>query len=98
MLTLLSIAKLIAEVALLSMVGQWVLGLLAGARRSENLVYQLLQLVGRPFVMAVRCVVPRQVAPQHHAWVAFLLLVLAWLVVTALKVSHCVAVGVHLCR
>ncbi len=98
MLTMLSIAKLIAEIALMSMAGQWLLGLFAGERRSSNLVYQLLQQVSRPFVVAASWVVPQRVLPRHHAWVAFLLLLLAWLVVTALKISHCVQMGVHLCR
>lgn len=98
MLTMLSIAKLIAEVALMSMVGQWLLGLFAGERRSSNLIYQLLQMVSRPFVRAVAWVAPPRVMPRHHAWVAFLLLLLAWLGVTVFKISHCVQIGVQLCR
>ncbi len=95
---MLSVAKLIAEVALMSMAGQWLLGLFAGERRCHNVIYQLLQLVSRPFVRAVAWAVPSQVSPRHHAWVAFLLLLLAWLGVTVLKISHCVQIGVHLCR
>lgn len=98
MLTLIAAAKLIAEVALLSLLGQWVLGLVVGERRDGNLVYQLLQQVGRPFVRLVRWVTPQQVAPRHHPWVAFLLLCLAWLALTAAKIAHCVQMGVALCR
>ncbi|QCB45817.1 hypothetical protein E5678_07160 [Hydrogenophaga sp. PAMC20947] len=98
MLTMLSIAKLIAEVALMSLAGQWLLGLFAGERRANNVVYQLLQHVGRPFVVAAGWVAPRWVLPRHHAWIAFLLLLLAWLVVTVLKISHCLQMGVQLCR
>ena len=43
MLTLVSIVKLLAEIALLALFGQWVLGLLAGPGREQNLFYQLFQ-------------------------------------------------------
>ena len=98
MLTLISAAKLITEVALLSLIGQWVLGLIAGESRRENLAYQVLQQVGRPFVALAGWVTPKQVLPKHHPWVAFLLLVLAWLALTAAKIVHCVQMGVALCR
>ncbi len=98
MLTLISAAKLITEVALLSLIGQWAVGLLAGERRADNWVYQLLQQVGRPFVALAAWVTPRQVLPKHHAWVAFLLLSLAWLALTAGKIAHCVQIGMALCR
>jgi len=98
MLTLISAAKLITEVALLSLLGQWVLGLITGERRRENLMYQLLQQVGRPFVVVARWLTPKQVLPRHHPWVAFLLLGLIWLALTATKIAHCVQVGMALCR
>lgn len=98
MLTALSAAKLVFEIALLSLAGQWVLGLIVGARRESNLIYQLLERVSLPFVALMPWVTPKRVAPRHHPWVAFLLLALAWLVVTAVKVSHCLQIGVALCR
>jgi SMC interacting uncharacterized protein involved in chromosome segregation len=98
MLIALSAAKLIFEIALLCLAGQWVLGLLVGERREDNFVYQLLQRVSWPFVAMVAWVTPGRVAPRHHPWVAFLLLALAWLVVTATKISHCVQIGVALCQ
>lgn len=98
MLTVLSAAKLVFEIALLALAGQWVLGLLVGGRRDGNLMYQLLQRVSQPFVALVPWVTPRRVLPRHHPWVAFLLLALAWLLVTAAKIAHCVQIGVALCR
>jgi hypothetical protein len=98
MLTALSAAKLICEIALLALAGQWVLGLMAGERREGNWVYQLLQQIGRPFVLMAGWVTPRRVVPRHHPWVAFLLLTLAWLLITAAKITHCVQIGVALCR
>jgi uncharacterized protein YggT (Ycf19 family) len=98
MLTLIASIKLIAEIALLALLGQWVLGLLAGARREQNLFYQILQHITRPFVVLARFLTPRFVLQRHHPLVAFLLLGLVWFGATAAKISHCVKVGVHLCQ
>ena len=48
-LLLVSSVKLIAEIALLALVGQWLLGLLAGRKREENFFYRLLQVLTNPF-------------------------------------------------
>lgn len=98
MLTLISLTKLIAEIAWLALLGQWVLGLLVGQRKTQNLFYQLLQHVGSPFVRLARCVTPRQVLERQLPLVAFLLLSLLWLAATAAKIQHCLAIGVPLCR
>ena len=98
MLLLASSVKLLAEVALLALVGQWVLGLLAGRRREQNFFYQLLQVVTSPFVKAVRLVTPRFVLDRHIPLAAFLLLVVVWLLATIAKINLCVQIGVQACR
>ena len=98
MLTLISLIKLIAEIAWLALLGQWVLGLLAGPRKSQNLFYQLLQHVGSPFVSLARFVTPRLVLERHLPLVAFLLLSLLWIGATVAKIQHCLQIGVQLCR
>ncbi|MCW5652676.1 hypothetical protein [Hydrogenophaga sp.] len=99
MLLFISALKLIAEIALLALLGQWVLGLLAGQRRDQNVFYQVLQMIGRPFVQVARLVTPRKVVLERHLpLVAFLLLALAWFAVTAWKVSHCLQIGMELCK
>ncbi|MGE0097276.1 MAG: hypothetical protein AB7S86_02915 [Hydrogenophaga sp.] len=99
MLLLLSAAKLIAEIALLALLGQWVLGLLAGQRKGQNIFYQILEQVGRPFVLAARLVTPRKIVLERHLpLVAFLLLAFFWLIVTALRIGHCLRIGVELCK
>jgi hypothetical protein len=98
MLLFLSIVKLICEIALMALFGQWVLGLLAGAKRYTNLFYQLLQQVGRPFVVAARFITPRSIVLDRHLpLVAFLVLAFVWIVVTALRIQHCLRIGVELC-
>jgi len=98
MLFTVSTIKLIAEVALLALLGQWVLGLLAGAKKGQNLFYQILQIVGKPFVFAARVITPKQILDRHVPLVAFLLLLFAWLAATLMKIRTCLEIGVHLCK
>lgn len=98
MLTSLALIKLVAEIALMCLFGRWVLGLLAGARRDQNLFYQLLDMAVRPFVVAARFITPRVVLDRHVPLVAFLLLGFAWVLATFLRIQHCLEIGVHLCR
>lgn len=98
MLTLVEILKLLAEIALLSLAGQWVLGILAGARRESNLFYQLFQVLTRPLIQGARLISPRVVLDRHLPLVAFLVLMFVWIVATVTKIDICVRIGVHLCK
>ena len=98
MLFTVSTIKLIAEVALLALFGQWILGLLAGAKKDQNLFYQILQIVGQPFVVVARAISPRQIIDRHVPFVAFLLLVFVWIAVTILRIRTCLQIGVELCK
>ena len=98
MLFLVTTVKLIAEIALMSLLGQWLLGLFAGAKRHNNLFYQILQILGRPFVALARLVSPKFVVEQHLPLVAFLLLIFVWLGVTILKIQICLQIGVGACK
>jgi len=97
-LTLVEILKLLAEIALLSLAGQWVLGILAGARRESNLFYQLFQVLTRPLIQGARLISPRVVLDRHLPLVAFLVLMFVWIVATVTKIDICVRIGVHLCK
>ncbi|MFM9879587.1 MAG: hypothetical protein ACKVOO_04145 [Burkholderiaceae bacterium] len=98
MLALIGAVKLIAEIALLALFGQWLLGLLAGAKKDQNLFYQILQVVGRPFVIAARWVSPKFVLDRHLPLVAFLLLAFLWIGVTIMKIQTCLQLGVEQCK
>ena len=98
MLLFVEILKLLAEVALLSLAGQWVLGLLAGAKREQNLFYQLFQIITRPLIAGARLISPRVVLDRHLPLVAFLVLSFVWLIATITKIDICVRMGVHLCK
>lgn len=98
MLFAVSTLKLIAEIALLALFGQWVLGLLAGAKKDGNLFYQILQIVGKPFVVAARFITPKQIIDRHVPFVAFLLLLFVWIGSTLMKIRICLEIGVELCK
>jgi hypothetical protein len=99
MLLFLSIVKLVCEIALMALFGQWILGLLAGAKREQNLFYQILAQVGRPFVLLARFITPRSIVVERHVpLVAFLVLAFTWILVTALRIQHCLQIGVELCK
>jgi len=97
-LLLVEILKLIVEIALMALVGQWVLGLLAGAKRETNFFYRVLAVMTRPFVRLARLLSPRIVLDRHVPLVAFLLLAFGWFVVTAIKINICLEIGVEHCK
>lgn len=90
--------KLLAEIALMAMFGQWVLGLLAGPKRESNLFYQLLAVLTKPVVKVTRLISPRVVLDRHVPMAAFVLVLMLWLTVTLLKISLCVQLGPQACR
>lgn len=98
MLLVASAVKLVAEIALMALLGQWLLGLLAGAKRDQNLFYNLLKVLTDPFVRLARWLSPAVVLDRHVPLVAFLLLAFAWIFATAWRIQHCVEIGVHLCQ
>ena len=73
--------------------------LLAGAKRDQNLFYQLLQVLTRPLIAGARSITPTVVLDRHVPLVAFLLLVFVWLVGhhRPRSTSAC-SIGVHLCK
>lgn len=98
MLALATTVKLLAEIALLALLGQGVIGLLSGAARQRNPFYRLLQLVGRPWVQLARRLSPRMVLDQHLPLMAFLLLLMVWGAAAIAKIRICLQIGVALCQ
>lgn len=98
MLLFVTSVKLIAEIALFALVGQGLLGLLAGQRRDTNIFYRTLQVLTGPFVRLARLLSPRIVLDRHVPLVAFLLVGFVWLAATAWKIRVCVELGVQACQ
>jgi hypothetical protein len=84
-LLLISIARALIEVALLSLLGQGLLALLAGARRETNPIYQLFRVVTRPVLRLVRAATPRVIIDKHIPFVGFFLLFWLWILLAWVK-------------
>ena len=91
MALLLVILKAVIEIAALALLAQFVVGIFNWRRRQDNFVYQLLGMVTRPFVAAIRFVTPRIVVDQHVPLATFLVLVFAWLALLIQLDRQCAA-------
>jgi hypothetical protein len=98
MLLFVTIVQSVSASALLSMIGQWVLGLLAGAGRDSNLFYQLLGILTKPFLRVTRWVTPKIVIDRHIPLATFFLLLAAYIASTLARITICIEIGVQLCR
>lgn len=98
MLQALAIAQLVLYIALLALLGQGALYLLAGAGRETNVFYRLLRSVGSPFTGLVRRCTPRQLADRHVPVLTFALLLAAYTAVTLERIALCVQAGMQGCR
>jgi hypothetical protein len=78
-LLLLGVLRALVEVALLALLGQGLLALLAGARRDTNPIYVLFKIVTKPAIRAARWITPRLVLDKHIPFVAFFLLFWLWI-------------------
>jgi hypothetical protein len=101
MLTFLNAVQVILYVALLALVGQGVLFVLAGDKRESNLFYTLLRVISKPFTLPMRKITPKQVADHHVPIVTFFFLVIVYAIVTFERADLCVTsnlVGQPGCR
>lgn len=90
-LLVIGILRALVEVALLFLVGQGTLALLAGNRRHNNVVYKLFVLVTSPVLRMVRIISPPQVIDKHLPFVAFFVLFWCWIGLAWLKRTYCEA-------
>jgi uncharacterized protein YggT (Ycf19 family) len=91
-LLLVSVLRVLVEVAGFALLGQGVLALLAGKHRHDNLFYKILQTVTGPVVKAVRFITPRFVIDAHIPMVSFFLLFWLWIMLAVAKRHLC---GLH---
>ena len=81
------ILKALTEIAGVSFLGQGILWVIAGAKRDQNIVYDLFKTLTSPVTKVTRAITPRIVLDQHIGLVAFFLLALLWVVLTAIKIT-----------
>ena len=81
------ILKALTEVAGVAFLGQGVLWVIAGAKREQNLVYKLFVTLTSPVFRITRLITPRLVLDRHLWLVVLFLLVVLWIVLTAVKIK-----------
>lgn len=79
------VLRAVVEVALLCLLGQGLVGLLAGASRAKNPVYALFAIVARPAIRATRLITPRVIIDKHIPYVAFFALFWLWIALAWVK-------------
>ncbi len=79
-------------------VGRFILGLLAGAKKSTNIFWQLLDIAAKPALFITRKLSPKLILDQHIPLAAASWLVIAWVFVVKQKIELCVQAGASLCQ
>jgi len=97
-LTFLNLLQLILYIPLLALAGQGALYVLAGHKRDSNFFYRLLQLLSKPFTLAMRRMTPAKVADHQVPIVTFFVLVVVYFVVTFERIDLCMKVGLEHCQ
>jgi len=81
------ILKALTEIAGVAMLGQGILWVIAGSKRQQNPIYGLFRTLTMPVMKATRAITPRVVLDQHLGLVAFFLLLVLWVALTAIKIK-----------
>lgn len=92
-LFVISVIRVLVEVALFTLLGQGVLALFAGKGRERNVVYRLMQTITGPAVKTVRAVTPRFILDPHIPFVTFFLLFWLWIGLAVAKRYVCISNG-----
>ncbi len=80
------ILKGLNEVALMALIGQGALFILAGSRREGNFVYNLLKTITAPIHKATRWLAPRFVVDAHIGVLSLFLLLLVEAILIIIKI------------
>lgn len=81
------ILKALTEVAGVAFLGQGILWVIAGAKREQNIVYNLFRTLTSPVTRVTRAITPRVIIDAHIGLVAFFLLLMVWVALTAFKIK-----------
>ena len=98
MLLTVVILKSLIELSLMFIVGRFLLGLLAGAKRDTNVFWQLLDVAAKPVLWITRQVSPKLILDRHIPLAAASWLLIAWVLVVKLKIDICLKMGAAACQ
>lgn len=76
---LLRALKAVVEVAGFAYLGQGMVAVFSGSRREQNVIYQVFRIVTGPVTRATRFLMPRFIPDRHIPFIAFGLLMWAWI-------------------
>ena len=98
MLLTVVILKSLIELSLMFIVARFILGLLAGAKRSSNLFWQLLDVAAKPSLWITRRISPKLILDRHIPLATASWLLIAWVLVVKLKIDLCLEMGAATCQ
>ncbi|MDO8787363.1 MAG: hypothetical protein Q7J42_04745 [Sulfuritalea sp.] len=81
--------RALVEVAMLFLLGQGLLGLLAGRGRDSNTMYKLFLIITGPVLKTARRILPPQIIDKHLPYIAFAVLFWMWIALAWLKRLYC---------
>ena len=71
MRNLLGIIQLIVAIALMGLIGQAILYVLAGSNRENNIFYKIIKIIPSPFVKLFRLITPKTFADRFIPFATF---------------------------
>ena len=95
MLLTIVILKSLIELSLMFIVGRFLLGLLAGAKRQTNVFWQLLDVASKPSLWITRKLSPKLILDQHIPLATASWLLVAWVLMVKLL---CMQLGAASCQ
>ena len=98
MLLAVVIAKSLIELSIMFIIGRFLLGLMAGPKRDNNVFWQLLDVASKPALWITRKISPKLILDQHIPLATSSWLIIAWVFVVKLKVDLCLELGVAACQ
>jgi hypothetical protein len=98
MLLVVVILKSLIELSLMFIVGRFLLGLLAGAKRDTNVFWQLLDVAAKPVLWITRQLSPKLILDRHIPLAAASWLLIAWVLVVKVKIDLCLQMGAAACQ
>jgi hypothetical protein len=98
MLLAIVIVKSLIELSLMFIVGRFILGLLAGAKRQTNVFWQLLDVAAKPALWVTRRISPKLILDRHIPLAAASWLIVAWVLVVKAKIDLCLQLGAAACQ
>jgi len=98
MLLAVVIAKSLIELSIMFIIGRFLLGLMAGPNRDNNVFWQLLDVASKPALWITRKISPKLILDRHIPLATSSWLIIAWVFVVQLKVDLCLELGVAACQ